>query len=429
MKTLLEKLYPLNRLALSDGTDQAMALLQVELPDLKIFEVPSGTECWTWIVPEKWVVREAYISDGDRRIVDMQDHPLHVASYSPRMEQWVSREELLPHLHVAASYLADMGYRLPERPHAIPWVVNYYQRDWGFCLQKQRLDALKGDRFFVKIDAEFVPDTLKIGDLTVPGRSQEMIVFITNICHPYQVNDSISGLVVAVDIAKQLAQMDHHYTYKFLFLPETIGSIAYLSHHEHLIPLMKYGLFAEMLGHENDFVMQRSAQGHSPIDRVAEYVLKRSQPTYRTGEFREVLCNDEISLNGPGVNVPTISLSRWPYPQYHTNEDCPDIISEVQLESARDLILEIFKILDADRTPIRQYKGPIFLSRYGLWVEWRESDENRKLLDRIEKIMLLMEGELSVFDIAEKVDLDFWVVLDFLNKLHDKGLIEWQTPS
>lgn len=424
MKELLEELYPLNRLAVSDDTEKALDILKRELPGMEISAVPSGTECWTWIVPEKWVIRDGYISDGRRKIVDINDHILHVVSCSVPIDKWVSRDELMPHLHFADSYTADMGYRLPERPDAIPWVVKYYEKDWGFCLPKNRLAELTGDRFYVRIDSEFVAGSLKIGDFTIPGETDETVVVVTNICHPAQVNDSISGLVVAVDIARRLAQQQNHYTYKFLFLPETIGSIAYLSQNEHLIPRMKYGLFTEMLGHKNSLVLQKSRQGDSKIDRIAEYVLQRCQGDYHTGGFREVLCNDEIVFNGPGVNIPTISLSRWPYLEYHTSDDCPDIIYEEMLAEARDIIVEILRILDSDFVPVRRFKGPICLSRYGLWVEWRDSPENRKLIENMEKIMLDLEGELSAFDIAARLDMDFDSVVNFLERLRQHNLIE-----
>ncbi len=423
MKELLKELYMLNRLAVSDDTEKALNIIKQELPEMKICEVPSGTECWTWIVPDKWVIHDAYISDGNKKIVDINDHILHVVSCSVPVDKWVSREELMKHLYTAESYRADMGYQVPERPNAIPWVVKYYERDWGFCLQKNRLRELKGDKFYVKIDSEFVAGSLKIGELTIPGQTDEMVVIITNICHPAQVNDSISGLVVAVDIAKQMARKQNHYTYQFLFLPETIGSIAYLSQNEQLIPKMKYGLFTEMLGNKNSLILQKSRQGNSRVDRIAGYVLKRRQKEFRAGNFREVLCNDEIILNGPGVNVPTISLSRWPYPEYHTSDDCPDIVLEGRLEEARDTIMEILRILDSDFIPVRQFKGPVCLSRYGLWVEWRESAEKKSLNENIEKVMLELEGELSAFDIADKLGMDFDTVVQFLNGLHQNGLI------
>lgn len=423
MMELLKQLHMLNRVLIADDMDRAMELIKQRIPEMEIIEVPTGTECWTWIVPEKWSIRQAYISDGQRHIVDFKDHPLHVLSYSLPVDKWVSKKELMKHLYVAEAHLADGGYMVPARPNAIPWRLKYYERDWGFCIQESRLGELKGDRFYVKIDSSFEAGTLKLGDYTIPGESKDLIVIVTNTCHPAQVNDSISGLVVAVDLAQRLQKKRNYYTYKFLFVPETLGTIAYLSQNEDLIPHMRYGIFTEMLGSNNDFILQYSRQGCSRIDRVAEYVLKRTQSSYRTGPFRKVVCNDEGVLNSVGVNVPTISLTRYPFPEYHTSDDTPDIIDEAKLEEGRDVIARIFDILERDFIPVPQFKGLVFLSRYGLWVDWRKGPEYKKLSEALEMVMLNLGEGLSVFDLAEKFDVDFDTVEQFLDGFYEKGLI------
>ena len=193
MKELLEKLYPLNRVPVSDDADRAVRIIKDELPDMDIFEVPSGAECWTWVVPQKWVIREAYITDGEKRLIDIQDNLLHVMSYSIPVDGWVTREELMNHVYVAESYTADMGYVVPERPDAIPWMISCYKKDWGFCIKRNQLRLFSADRYYVKIDSEFIDGSLKIGDFTVRGQKEDTIVIMTNTCHPAQVNDSISG--------------------------------------------------------------------------------------------------------------------------------------------------------------------------------------------------------------------------------------------
>lgn len=424
MKELLIELYPLNRLLVGDDNDKALAIIQEELPEMEICKIPSGTECWTWIVPEKWTVNSAYVSDGENKLIDFADHPLHLLSHSLPMDQWVTKEELMEHLYYAESHLADGGYTVPERPDAIPWRLKYYERDWGFCIQKSKLEQFTQDKYYVKIDTEFTDGNLCIGDFTIPGETDETIVIISDICHPAQVNDSISGAVVAVNIAQQLSKRKNHYTYKFVFLPETIGAIAYLSQNEQLIPNMVYAIFSEMLGHKNSFVLQHSRQGNSRIDHIAEYVLEKNTESFRTGKFREVICNDELIFNGPGVNVPTISLSRYPFPEYHTSDDNPDIIFEDMLEEASDIVLKIIHIVDNDFLPKRNFKGIVFLSRYGLWVDWRKGPEYKVLGENIEKILLLLEGDMTVFDIANKLNVNFDMVLEFIIKLEEHNLIE-----
>lgn len=235
------------------------------------------------------------------------------------------------------------------------------------------------------------------------------------------VNDDLSGVSVLVDVAMELQKTNNHYTYKFLILPETIGSIAYLSQNERIIPKLKCGIFLEMLGNNNIHALQFSRQNNTKIDRIADYVMRKKLTDFRKGQFRKIISNDEMVFNGPGVNVPMISISRFPYPEYHTSDDNINIISEKMLDESKNLILEILSILDRDYTPKRIFKGPIFLSRFGLWVDYRV---NRKLNENLEQIMLLLEGDKSVFDIAEIIEMDFEEVLEYINKFLQNELIE-----
>ena len=194
---------------------------------------------------------------------------------------------------------------------------------------------------------------------------------MAHLCHPAMVNDDLTGVAVLVDIAKELSERSNHYTYKFLLVPETIGSVAYLSQNEDVIPKLKCGIFLEMLGNNNIHALQLTRQGNTRLDRIARYVLKQKLTNFREGPFRKIIGNDEMVFNGPGVNVSMISISRFPYPEYHTSDDNPGIISEENLIESKNLILEILNIIDNDYIPKREFKGPVFLSGYGLWVDWR----------------------------------------------------------
>ena len=405
MMKLIKDLWLKRRDIVSDGFDESLEYISKIIP-LKIHKIPTGTKCWTWIVPEKWSVKEAYIDDLDgNRILDLKNHPLHVVSYSLPVDKIVSKEELLKHLHTN-----------PERPDAIPFEFKYYQRDWGFCVQNSRLKELTKDRYKVFIDSNFENGDLKIGEFTIKGETDKIIV-----CHPAQVNDDLTGVAILVDIAKTIAKKNNYYTHKFLFVPETIGSIAYLSQNEDIIPKLEYGIFLETLGNDNVHALQMTRQGNTRLDRIARYVMKRKLENFKEGLFRTIVANDELVFNGPGVDIPMISISRYPYPEYHTSDDNPDIVLGQRLEESRDLILEILNIIDNDYMPKRQFKGPIFLSGYGLWVDWRE---NLELNQNIEKIILNLEGNKTVFDIAEELNMKFKDVLDFVNKLEKAMLIK-----
>ena len=410
MIKLINNLWLKRRDIVSDGFDKSLEYISKIIP-LKIHKIPTGTKCWTWTVPEKWTVKNAYIEDLDGRIMlNLKDHPLHIVSYSLPIDKVVSREALLKHLHTN-----------PERPNAIPFEFKYYQRDWGFCIQHSKLKEFTKDKYKVFIDSKFEKGNLEVGDCTIKGKTDKTIVLAAHLCHPAQVNDDLTGVAVLVAIAKEISKKNNYYTYKFLFVPETIGSIAYLSQNENLIPKIECGIFFEMLGNNNVHALQLSRQGNTKIDRIARYIMKRKLKIFREGKFRTIVANDEIAFNGPGVNIPMISISRYPYPEYHTSDDNLSIISEKRLEESRNLILEIIDIIDKDFTPKRQFKGPIFLSGYGLWVDWRE---NLELNQNLEKIIFLLEGDKTVFDIAEELNMNFNDVLGFINRLKELKLIK-----
>jgi aminopeptidase-like protein len=250
------------------------------------------------------------------------------------------------------------------------------------------------------------------------------ILVCTHVCHPNQANDDAAGVVTAIEVARRLAEKPlpaGSMSVRFLFCPETIGSIAYLAHHEELIPDLRAGIFIEMTGNDNSLILQHSRQDNALIDRVARKVLKRTGKEFREGEFGQVVANDERVINGPGVNVPCISISRWPYDEYHTSDDNPSIIHEEKLQEAADVIEQIIRIHASNYIPRRKFRGPVFLSSYGLWVDWRQNWELNRAL---EKIMMHFEGKDTIFDIAEITGLSFEDVYEYVNKFHQKDLVE-----
>ena len=407
---LVNTLWSKRRDIISDGYDESIEHISRLIP-LEIHKIPSGTKCWTWTVPEKWSVKQAFIEDLDgNRILDLDHHPLHVVSYSLSIDKVITREELMKHLHTN-----------PKRPGAIPFEFKYYERDWGFCIQHDRLKEFTKDKYKVIIDSKFEKGTLKVGDCTIKGETDKTIVLVAHLCHPAMANDDLTGVAVLVDIAKELKKKNNFYSYKMLFLPETIGSVAYLSQNEGILPNLQYGIFLEMLGNDNIHALQLTRQGNTRLDKIARYVMKKKLADFREGPFVKIVPNDEKVFNGPGVDIPMISISRFPYPEYHTSDDNMDIISKDKLTESRDLILEVLNIMDNDYIPKRLFKGPLFLSGHGLWVDYRI---NRALQQNIRQIILRLEGDKSIFDIAEDLQMEFAEVLNFANKLYDRGLIK-----
>jgi aminopeptidase-like protein/aminoglycoside N3'-acetyltransferase len=421
MEELISKLWRLPRDIVSDGYDTALQALSTQVP-MTIHGYPSGTECWTWLVPEKWTCQEAWLETLDgRRLFSYKDSPLHVVSYSLPIDREVPREELFDHLHVH-----------PELPDAIPFVFKYYEREWGLCCSRKLKDSLRDDRYRVVIRSEFSYGILKVGEVIAQGKSSETFVLCAHLCHPAMVNDDLSGVVVGLKVMQELLNRPNlRYTYRFLILPETIGSVAYLSHQEQLIPKMMGGLFLEMLGLENPHALQLSFAGDTEVDRCLTKTLKEFDPEGWTGLFRTVVGNDERQFNAPGVRVPMLSLSRvmqrsagnWPYyPEYHSSQDNPELTSSVRLAESRDLILKMIDGVEGNQVPVNRYQGEIFCSRYGLNIDAYDNPEgNRALFD----IIFLIDGTRSVAEIARICSVSVDSARRVVEELHQRDLVEY----
>lgn len=409
MQQIINDLWLLPRHIVSDAYDEALRRLNTYLP-LTIHEVPSGTECWTWRIPNKWQANEAWIEAADtgERLLDLADHPLHILYGSLPFDGIVSRDELLRHLRWQ-----------DDRPGAIPFDFKYYERDWGFCLPKNALSHFTAEQYRVKIDVVDEPGALKIGEHFIQGQTDRCVVIVSHLCHPAMVNDDLAGVAVSADVARSLPASPY-YSYRFLYLPETIGSVAYLSQHEPLIPTMAAGIFLEMLATSGPLALQHSYEHDARIDHAASYVLAKHQPDLQEGAFRTIIGNDEMVFDSPGVRIPMISLSRWPYPEYHTSDDNPNVVVPENLVHARDAVLDLIRYLEADYVPKRNFRGPLFLSGYGLWVDWRV---NRKLNRALEWVINNLEGDYSISELAAKADIDFWELKQWLDKALAQGVI------
>jgi aminopeptidase-like protein/aminoglycoside N3'-acetyltransferase len=420
MNQIIESLWELPRDILSNGYDAALKALASQVP-MKIHEYPTGMPAWTWVVPEKWTCQEAYLETLDgRRVFSYADHPLHVVSYSLPFQGVVTREELLRHLHVH-----------PRIPDAIPFIFKYYERDWGLCCSRVQREALTDEKYRVVIRTQFSYATLKVGEIVVPGATEDEVVLECHLCHPHMVNDDMSGVAVAIDVARALRRRkDLRYTYRILIVPETIGTVAHLSQNEHLIPRMRAGLFLEMLGTNHPHSLQKSLFGDSEADLCFQLALQERDREAWVGDFRGVIGNDEKQFNGPGVRVPMLSLSRvlprsdpdHPYREYHSSHDTPAIVTSERLEKSRDLVLTMLDTLERNRVPVNHYKGEVFCSRYGIHVDWYKDREGHlaffSVMDRI-------DGTRSIAAIARELGISFESVHRVVTELADRELVRW----
>jgi aminopeptidase-like protein/aminoglycoside N3'-acetyltransferase len=441
MSEMVRALWQLPREIVSAGYDVALDALTNQLApaiqktksEIITHKYASGTPAWTWIVPERWTCHEAYLETLDgKRLFSYADHPLHVVSYSLPFEGVVSRDELLAHLHTH-----------PTMRDAIPFKFKYYERDWGLCCTQTQRDALTDAQYRVVIRSEFSYSHLKVAEVIARGKHEQTFVLCAHLCHPHMVNDDLSGCVVGVEVMRQLLRRaDLNYTYRLLILPETIGSVAWLSHNEPLVPHMIGGLFLEMLGTDLPFALQRSFADDTALDRALIDVLQQQNPANWHGAFRTVIGNDERQFNAPGVRVPMLSLSRvlpqshpqHPYAEYHSDKDTPDIISQARLEESAALALKMIEAVESSQIsapnpqppasssqlPIQNlYKGEVFCSRYGIHIDYYTDPEgNRELF----KVMNLIDGTRTVEQIAARCGASVAVVERIVNLLRTKGL-------
>ena len=317
----------------------------------------------------------------------------------------------------------------PRLLDAIPFVFKYYERDWGLCCSERVKQSLTDDSYRVVIRSDFSRGALKVGEAVATGQSEECVVLCAHLCHPAMANDDLSGVVVGVEVMRRLMQRRSlRYTYRFLVVPETIGSVAYLSQNEGLIPTMKGGLFLEMLGLPHPHALQRSFDGGTEVDRCFALALRSRDPDAWTGAFREIIGNDERQFNAPGVRVPMLSLSRvrhpsdpdWPYPEYHSSLDTPDVCSEAQLEASCDVVLRMIDALERNAVPRNLCKGEVFCSRYGLHIDpYADPEAHRALFD----IMYLIDGRRSIVDIAETCGVSLAAVERVVGELGRHGLV------
>jgi aminopeptidase-like protein/aminoglycoside N3'-acetyltransferase len=424
MEDIVRELWMVRRDIVSDGYDASLAALGTQLP-LRIHEYPTGMECFTWLVPEKWTCHEAWLETLDgRRLFSYDDHPLHVVSYSLPFDGVVARDELMGHLHVHD--------RLPD---ALPFMFKYYERDWGLCCSRRLRDSLHDERYRVHIRTSFSYGTMKVGEVVAPGATDDTIVLAAHLCHPGMAMDDLSGLAVGVDVMRTLLRRTtshpRRYTYRFLILPETIGSLAYLSDQQDLVPRMKGGLFLEMLGLDNPHALQRSFAGDTEVDACFVAALRSHDPSGWTAPYRVLLGNDERQFNAPGVRVPMLSLMRvlpraapdYPYREYHSSEDTPAIVSPARLRDSRDLVLRMIEALECSRVPINRFAGEVCCSRYGLHIDWfREPDAHRSMFT----IMDLIDGTRSIARIADASGETADVVRQVLDRLEARGLIAYE---
>ena len=415
MHDLIAKLFPICRSLTGEGVRQTLDILRRRLP-LDIVEVPSGTQVFDWTVPREWNIRDAYIADSaGRRIVDFRQSNLHVMGYSVPVSAEMMLDELRPHLHT-----------LPEHPDWIPYRTSYYRPDWGFCLSQRQLDALAPGKYQVAIDSTLEDGVLRYGELVLPGETDDEVLFSTYLCHPSLCNDNLSGVALVAALGERLAAQPRRLTYRLLFVPETIGAIAWLARNESRVARIRAGLVVTCVGDAGPMTYKRSRQGNAWIDRAVETALRDAARPHHVLDYFPT-GSDERQYGSPGFNLPVGSLMRTPYgrfSEYHTSADNLQFVWPEALEESLARYLDVIDVLEYDR--VYENTNPKCepqLGRRGLYTTVGGPKSEPDLQTAMLWVLNQSDKQNSLLDIAIRSGLTFSLIRQAAELLVNHGLL------
>jgi aminopeptidase-like protein len=361
----------------------------------------SGEEHGTWVVPPRWDIREAWLKDKTGELIaSYDDHPLFVAPYSSPVRTTVSREELLAHTVSHAgqpdAYQYNWRFALDARLRL---------QDWGLSLPQNLIDRLPEGPFDLCIDAEVEPGEMLVGEMVLPGDREEELLIVADYCHPGQVNDSFSGLILFMKLMHELARMpNRRYTYRFLFLPETIGSAVHIAADPSRFDRVLGGVFSEMIAWGETWYLKASRSGASYMDLLAADVY-RTFDDIKHADFRSYYKNDELMFDSVQVGIPMLALQKYPFAEYHSSNDEPSRMLPGDLQHALDVMLHLVDVLERDRVVAYAHPVPVWMTRYGLFSDSvpAQADYER----RFQLGYCLLDGQASVLQVANMLDERF----------------------
>jgi aminopeptidase-like protein len=412
---IIESLYPICRSITGNGVRESLHLLQETLP-LTLREIPSGTEVFDWVVPDEWNIRDACIMNGKgERIVDFRRSNLHVLNYSVPIDRKMSLTELRPHL-----------FSVPEAPDWIPYRTSYYQKNWGFCLAQNQLEKLEEGEYQVYIDSTLQPGHLTYGEFRLQGETDDEVLISCHCCHPALCNDNLSGIAIAARMGWLLQGASLRYSYRFLWIPGTIGSITWLALNESILPRIKHGLVLSCVGDPGKFTYKRSRRGDAEIDRVVEQVLRQAGREHQILDFTPY-GYDERQYCSPGINLPVGCFMRTPngcYPQYHTSADDLSLVVPSALGDSLIQLLRVIQVLEENRCYINlNPKCEPQLGRRGLYSQLGGMKDSAALQMAMLWVLNFSDGEHDLLDIAVRSGILFEQISQAAQALCTAGLL------
>lgn len=415
--SLAEELWPINRSLTGPGVRATLDILKRELPDLLVHSARTGEAVFDWTVPDEWIFRHAYIeAENGERVIDAAQNNLHVVGYSEPVDTWLSREELLEHV-----------YTQPDQPDAIPYVTSYYKRRWGFCMSEVQKSQLPSGRYRAVIDADLGPGEMNYGELLIRGKSSEEIFLSTYICHPSMANNELSGPVVTTALGQWILGMaERKYSYRIVFVPETIGSVLYLSRNlEHMKQKVFAGCNVSCVGDDRCYSFLPSRASNTIADRVAQHVLHCIDPDFKKYSWLD-RGSDERQYCAPGADLPVATIMRSKYgmyPEYHTSLDTLNgVVTAKGLAGGFTALRQAIEILEQDFTPRVSTIGEPQLGKRGLYPDISRKGSANSVKNMMD-MLSYSDGTRSLFEIAELLAVPFAKLRDLAQPLVVQGLL------
>jgi len=417
MHELCQELFPICRSITGEGFRESLGILKKHVPEISIKEIPSGTKCFDWEVPPEWNIKDAYIIGPDgEKIVDFKKSNLHVVGYSVAIDKTVSLDVLNEHL-----------YSLPEQPDAIPYVTSYYKERWGFCIAHAERKKLKEGDYRVVIDSALTKGSLTYGEIILPGKSKKEIFISTYLCHPSMANNELSGPVVTTFLVKWLNSIKNRkYTYRIIIIPETIGSITYLSFN---YKVMKKNIIAGFnvtcIGDERTYSYLPSRQGDSLSDKVSMHVLKHIYPGYITYSYLD-RGSDERQYCSPGIDLPVCTIMRSKYgcyPEYHTSLDDLNLVTPTGLYGGYNALKKTIECIESNEYLKTSVLCEPQLGKRGLYPTISTKGSGLDVRNMM-NLLSYADGTKSILEIAEIINIPMWDLFKHVIKLKDEGLLQ-----